>query len=121
MKQLLAVLMIAAFAITVSTPNADARRGGYHGRHIGSHHGFHGRRHYGGRHFRYRAPRYYGRHYYKPYRRYAPYVAIPAIPYVGTYIRPYNGGCGWIKMRAARTGSEHWWRKYYNCMDYYGH
>lgn len=130
------VAILLAFTALVSAAPADARpghsyRGGHHiGKHYGGHRRFRAPRHYGGRHYRphkrrYRpqaAPRYrpyrrhYRRRYYAPY--YLPYVGIPF--YSGDY-QPYRGGCAWIKDRAAKTGSQRWWRDYYDCMDYYGH
>ena len=31
----------------------------------------------------------------------------------------YSGGCGWLRARAAATGSRYWWRRYNNCLGRY--
>ncbi|MEP1208156.1 MAG: hypothetical protein ABJM29_00330 [Rhizobiaceae bacterium] len=31
--------------------------------------------------------------------------------------RPYYRSCRYLKRKAYRTGSRHWWRKYRRCMD----
>ena len=38
-------------------------------------------------------------------------------PYVGFYYdAPYHSPCYWLKKKAYKTGSPHWWKKYKKCM-----
>lgn len=68
----------------------------------------------------YRGVRAYGYWTYRPrhvYRSYH-YVYRPRIrPYVYYYSAPYyyTGSCHWLKLKALRTGSRYWWRRYDAC------
>jgi hypothetical protein len=38
---------------------------------------------------------------------------------VGAYLYAYTDGCGWLRRRAAYTGSAYWWQRYYACRQGY--
>ncbi|HKZ97814.1 MAG TPA: hypothetical protein VJ045_12640 [Hyphomicrobiaceae bacterium] len=75
------------------------RFGKHHGRRFAfKHHGFARHRFHRHRHFRYRPRIWIGYPYY--------------------YYGGYYGDCYWLKVKAIRTGSRYWWRRYHECVGW---
>jgi hypothetical protein len=70
----------------------------------------------GGRHYRRSHRSHAGRRHHGRFRSYY-------LPYVPSYYYDDYGytddGCGWLRLKALRTGSGYWWRRYDACINGY--
>ena len=103
---------LALLALAATFDAAEARRGG--GARVGGGHHSAARSYSGARHFsagrQFAVRQTYVRHHHG--RRLAVVGAYP-------YAYAYTDGCGWLRRRAAYTGSAYWWQRYYACRQGY--
>jgi hypothetical protein len=78
-----------------------------------------GVRHTGGVGRLYRHRGHHHHHHHRRWRGYPYYYGYPVYGAAYYYGSSYYGECGWLRRKAARTGSSYWWRRYDACISGY--